>query len=184
MLGPSRSPEFDFSILLRVMFRCAIRQTEKKGRIGWKQHLVISVDTKLREVMEVLSFPEKVERAKLANITRVGNIQKSFCNLGSFGFSPLSGWKLWWASPGLRARGVTAEQANPHTFGIFPPDSPSKHAILLKNTEEEVATICFVWWQVLHTQSAPSLDTSNISMILIHLQGRSTPCFAAGRVSY
>lgn len=42
------------------------------------------------------------------------------------------------------ARGVTAEQANPRTFGIFPPDSPSKHAIPLKNTEEEAATICFV----------------------------------------
>lgn len=43
---------------------------------------------------------------------------------------------------------MTTEQANPRTFGIFPPDSPSKHAIPFKktkkNTEEEVATICFV----------------------------------------
>lgn len=61
-------------------------------------------------------------------------------------------------------------------FFSFPPDGSPKHVILFENMEEALVTIGFVWWQLLNTPSASPGDTSNISMMLIHLQGRSTPC--------
>lgn len=64
------------------------------------------------------------------------------------------------------------------------PDGSSKHVILFKNMEEELVAVDFVWWQLLNTLSAPLLDTSNISVLLTHLQWGSAPCTPAGRVSY
>lgn len=62
-------------------------------------------------------------------------------------------------------------------FLFFSPDGRSKHVILFESVDEQLVTIGFVWWQLLNTPSAPRLDTSNISMMFTHLQGRSTPCY-------
>lgn len=51
----------------------------------------------------------KVEQAKLANITRAENIQKSFYKHGTFWFFPSSASELRWASPGPRAFSVMRE---------------------------------------------------------------------------
>lgn len=104
------------------------------------------------------------------------------CSHASFKFS----FELYeWTLRGLSCTGLfcqlnsfhietaTAKHANRH---FFSPDGWSKHVILFENMEEELVTNGFVWWRLLNTQSAPSLDTSNISMMLFHLQGRSTPC--------
>lgn len=69
---------------------------------------------------------------------------------------------------------------SPCCFLFSAPDGSSKHVILFENMDEELVTIGFVWWQLLNTQSAPPLDTSNISKMFTHLQGRSTPSYPGG----
>lgn len=68
-------------------------------------------------------------------------------------------------------------------FLFFSMDGLSKHVIQFQNMDEELVTIDFVSWQLLHMPRAPRLDTSNISMMFTHLQGRSTPCSPVGSVS-
>lgn len=59
----------------------------------------------------------------------------------------------------------------------------SKHVILFQNMDKELVTSGFVSWKLLQTPRAAPLDTSNISMMFTHLQGRSTPCSHVGSVS-